>query len=514
MAKKRINISLQVIVISTVVLSATSCVNYPFLPGAGSNVAGASAVSPVFASGQAFTEALLQQRTFIAGTAVTTVTYQAGDLSRTPFGIDFNGDGKIDPVVSYGGTEGVFQIMLSRGAKGVVDYISLTLDSGLDIRDLSDVAVGDIDGDGALDVVGSSSGAIWYFHHPSGLATTELRAWGNPDPVDELRERIDASLQNANDPNQNITAIIAQAAGPFVNVDDYIITTENLFTNVEIGDMDNDGDNDIVSTRKFKINMTPRPDSGVVPILIVDGDVIVFLNPGFAETGRNWTKLSVGRHERQTRLDRDGATGLQIVDLDQDGDLDLVTTARDDNNVQVAWFENPNPPLNAGDAWTQWRIGSLRDARGVTVADLTRDGRLDVVAAGGEQMQMLLFEQPSTGPKRSYDWDTNVIVTFESYEPRDIVALDIDRDSRLELVVGGTDGALRFFESGANPRNEWIGNVIVTFDAAQEVSRLGYGDLDGDGDVDLVASLDAAGEVVDSRTVWIRNELGGISLAP
>lgn len=482
------------------------CSSYPFIPGRATVVGGVtSGADPGGLLGgslvEPFEEFLLQERTFIGGNAVTTLTYRAGDLSRTPIGVDFNGDGKIDPVSGYGDTQAVVQILLSEGGPGDVDFLSLTLDSKRDMRQLADVAVGDIDGDGALDIVGAAQEGVWYFHHPSGAPPTNLRDWGNLDPLDDLRERIDTSVP---DPNQNIQAIITQAIGPGVNIDDYLVTVEQLYTNVEVGDFDNDGDHDIAASRKFKVTLTPRPDRPVPPLEIVDGDVLVFENPGFAIDGHGWEKISVGRHERQQRLDRDGAAGLLLSDLDADGDLDIVSASQDDNNVQVAWFENPGPPLSEDTPWTQWRVGSVRNATGVTLADLTGDGRPDVVATGGEQMQCLLFEQPPEGPKREYDWDTHTIVTFENFQPIDVKALDIDNDGAMELVVGGTEGTVRYFESPADPRGTWEGAIVLDFELGGNVGLLGYGDLDADGDIDLVAIVSGE-EENQSRLVWIRN---------
>ena len=434
-------------------------------------------------------------------------------LQRTPYGIDFNGDGKIDPVVGYGKDQAVLQILLSdpNSPVGVVDYISLTLDSKRDMQNLADVAVGDIDRDGALDIVAAAEAAVWYYHHPTGQPTTALHLWGNPDSNDDLRERIDTSFSMLTD--AELQAIITQAIGPGVNLDDYIVTIEQLYTNVEIGDMDNDGDNDVVASRSFVLTLTPKPDIPVEPIQIVDGDVFVFINPGFIDNGYGWSAISIGGHERQTRLDRDGANGMLLYDLDDDGDLDVISAARKDNNVQVAWFENPvenrvgapGANLATDESWTQWRIGSIRDAWGLDIADLTGDGRPDVIATGGEQQQMLLFEQPATGPKRAWDWDTYVLVTYDTFEPRDVRACDLDNDGTLELVTGGTIGAIRYYERNADPRDEWSVLVVYDYELGGDIGWLGYGDLDGDSDLDLVAVV-ASDEDNASRITWIRND--------
>ncbi len=172
-----------------------------------------------------------------------------------------------------------------------------------------------------------------------------------------------------------------------------------------------------------------------------------------------------------------------------------------------------DPPFD-DEPWKQWRIGSVRDAFAIDIADLTGDGRPDVVATGPAQMQMMLFEHPAvefcdrgTRDRYEYDWDTFSIVTFESFTPLDVKALDVDNDAMLELVVGGSEGAIRYFESPLDARDTWTGFVVLDYAAPGDVGLLGYGDLDADGDVDLVAVVDSSDDDNNDRITWIRNDL-------
>jgi len=473
------------------------------------NCGGGTVTAGVFtSSGGAgvFTEVLIQERTFTEGNVVTTVTHRVGDMDRNPVLLDFNGDGKVDPVVGYNQQQmGIIQILLSYGDAGTVNYASLTLDGGDNAwANCLDVAIGDIDGDGALDIAATTQEGVMYLHHPSDPNRTHvLPEWGASSG--DL-ERIENTSEVITD--DELTVLLNQALGAGGNIDNYIVTVDQGYTSLEIADFDNDGDNDIAASRRLHVSLEAKPNVPVEPLEIIAGSIQLLLNPGGATTGETWTSMLVGTHERHDTLDREGARDLRAHDLDDDGDLDLISTATDDQNVQVAWFENPGRPgpIDPLVDWTQHRIGSVRGAFTIDVADVTGDGRVDVIATSPTQMQLVLFVQPGSVSDRAYDWYTAGIVTFETYEPRSVKAIDVDNDGVLELVVGCSAGAVRYFEPPAVPTDEWEGHVIVTFDPPGDVGLLGYGDLDGDGDADLVAVVSAA-DAAANRVVWVRNEL-------
>lgn len=457
--------------------------------------------------GLRFTEIPIQQETFINGKVVTTETYRLQDIAREPVLLDFNGDGRVDPVVGYhAGLIGTVQILLSYDGPAEADFTSLTLDGGENQWDaLEDVAVGDIDGDGALDLVVAAADGVVYLHHPDDPNNTHvLSQWGQDRGSLELIEGTTDGLSE-----DELTSLIVTALGPDFDPSYYIPLVVEGYTAVEIADFDNDGDNDIVAARQLDVTLEPKPNYNLDSISIAAGSLQLLLNPGHIPTGEHWTGLAIGQHERHTVLDREGASDLCAVDLDDDGDLDLITAAAQDDNVQVAWFENPggSGTIDPALPWTQYRIGSVRGPTAIDVADVTGDGRVDVVAVSPTQMQMVLFVQPEESAARGYDWYTTPIVTFETYQPQAVQAVDIDSDGVLELVVSGTQGAVRFFEAVGLPTQPWQGDEIVTMSPPGNVAPLGYGDLDGDGDMDLVVVMAATGDEGGNRVSWIRNEL-------
>jgi hypothetical protein len=193
-------------------------------------------------------------------------------------------------------------------------------------------------------------------------------------------------------------------------------------------------------------------------------------------------------------IDRDlpgtqyGQTAL--ADLDGDGDLDF-TTGRNGDGNEIYWFEFRGP-----DRWTRHLLGSghTSDVGGTTL-DIDGDGRIDHVAGGH------WFRNPGDPRHRPFDR-----IAFDEglREVHDLIAADLDGDGRPEILTMSERNDLRWYAIPADPRRPWPRHAI----GPAVHAGAAVGDLDGDGDPDVVRS-DVWFENADGRgTRWV--EHGGI----
>ena len=144
------------------------------------------------------------------------------------------------------------------------------------------------------------------------------------------------------------------------------------------------------------------------------------------------------------------------------------------------------------------RVASL------TIVDLDRDGLLDILVCDVEASRVGWIRQFPAGEY------TETWIGPEIKTPARVQPYDVDKDGDLDLLVAAMEKLL--------PTNERIGSVLILEDrggqnyalhvAAQGIARVTDvrgGDLDGDGDVDLVVGQFGYHE---GETRWMEN-LGG-----
>jgi hypothetical protein len=180
-----------------------------------------------------------------------------------------------------------------------------------------------------------------------------------------------------------------------------------------------------------------------------------------------------------------------LGDFDGDGLLDVA--ARRGSGTD--WYRAP--------AWTRFTIHpTLGRGEAARAADVDLDGDLDVVLSGLDgKNKPGWFENPLAqgGDPASDVWQANPVGVATGHGAHDLELADVDRDGRIDVVTIGTF----FFQRGTNADPTWedvpAGSLLP--DRGDEGTALG--DVDLDGDVDLLGPSDST----PYEILWWENPL-------
>lgn len=396
----------------------------------------------------------------------------------------------------------------------------------------------DVDGDGDMDaVIGKYDGLLAYYLNDEGTFVNQTNGADDPNPFADLNVTEQAAPAFADwDGDGDMDLIVGNKAGElaYFRNDDGAYTvvdaTENPFAGIApgldasptVGDVDGDGDLDLIFGDEAGLLFYARNDEGTVVLLHrnsigitddlsassshsfgdIDGDgdqdlargsfegtvnVLINTDGSFAQAGVNpldTPAVQVGYISQPS-----------FADIDQDGDDDLFLGSYTDG---ILYFQNDAGVFTQamGDANPMGAI-EAGDNESIAFIDFDGDGDLDAFI-GNKNGQVSYFvnnegtfvEDAASNPFAGVDFQ----VEGNPNHPVQVAFADIDGDGDMDGYFGTVDGALRVFDNngdGTFSEAEGDQNPFANMNFGRSASPA-FGDIDGDGDMDLLVT-NAAG---------------------
>jgi hypothetical protein len=303
--------------------------------------------------------------------------------------------------------------------------------------------------------------------------------------------------------------------------------TDSQISAIKLGDMDKDGDLDIVFAADGNDNIyfiENLMDAGPFNTTGLDSKT---------SSGANWSSLTTiasasGRsdeiqledinadglldivaldriNDRIIWLNNDGtwsegvissayhnANDLAVADFDNDGSLDVVVAS---SSTVTQWFSNDN---GDGLTWTQHSLSSHTGYQ-VDVADMDNDGDIDVIASRHSSQNITWYENDGTGNT----WTENDTLVGTGSITRALSVVDINGDGDMDILTQDANDDLSLIEYDAN--DTWSLSVIES--SLDNPASIAFTDFDRDGDLDIITK-----GITSTELITIENRGGQYSV--
>ncbi len=187
-----------------------------------------------------------------------------------------------------------------------------------------------------------------------------------------------------------------------------------------------------------------------------------------------------------------GPEGLTCADFDGDGDMDVA--AASDIGNDISWWENEG----SGTSWTRHLVDDPQSKiRTLDFGDIDGDGEMDLVGCIEWANQVAWWENNGSGQS----WTMHVVASSFAVA-WDAQCEDIDGDGISDIVACARTGdTVAWWDNVGGSGTNWVMHVIAgAFDDPRCITT---GDMDGDGDMDVLATAFLADDVA-----WWSNDGG------